>query len=299
MTASEAQLPIVVGTDGSPASDRAMTWALEESAHRGVPLRIVHAFDLPPYGVYLTAEGATGGSFRDEAQQLLDQARERAHTAAPEQTVTTQLHLGTPAGALIAESREAGMVVVGARGRGGFSELLTGSVAMQTATHAHCPAVIVPEPQRSPGDADAAGTAVVGVDGSPASMDALRFAFESASARGLGLTAMTVWHIPAMATGHVIPPAPADPTAIAEHARQVLADSLGGWTEKYPDVDVTQSAVEGHAARELARAAQGAELLVVGSRGRGGFQGLLLGSVSRALVHHTPCPLAVVRPRRR
>lgn len=297
MTLSPARRPVVAGTDGSSSSERAVAWAAGEAVYRGATLRIVHAFTLPRYGVYLTPEGTEGGILREEAEHLIDSARNQAVGAAPDLSVTTQLHVGIPAAALRAESRTASLVVVGSRGHGGFSELLTGSVAVQTATHTQCPTVIVPEPQRSPADPSAAGTVIVGVDGSPTSIDALHFGFEFASTRGLELTAAHMWSHPVSSgPGDMVPPV-YDPAATSEDEERVLAESLAGWAERFPNVAVKRIVLRGHPAGELARVAQGAELLVVGSRGRGGFRGLLMGSVSRALVHHSPCPLAIVRHR--
>ncbi|WP_189226392.1 universal stress protein, partial [Saccharothrix coeruleofusca] len=133
------------------------------------------------------------------------------------------------------------------------------------------------------------GAVVVGVDGSPVSEQAVAFAFEQASSRAAPLTALIAWTD--LPTGGV------DWARVEQERRRLLAERLAGWQEKYPDVRVTRVVVRDRPVRALLAAARGARLLVVGSRGAGGFQGMLLGSTSQALVSHAPCPLAVVRPR--
>jgi nucleotide-binding universal stress UspA family protein len=205
----------------------------------------------------------------------------------------TEIILGSPVPMLRSFSEQAALLVLGSRGLGGFTGLLAGSVTVALTAHAHCPvAVIRDEPP-------AEGPVVVGVDGSPASEAAIGFAFEEAAFRGGELVAVLAW------TDAVFPVGPdgiqypmIDWTPLAEQAEELLGERLAGWTEKYPEVVVRRRIERDRPAQALIDAANGAQLLVVGSRGRGGFTGLTLGSVSQAMLHHAPCPIVVARPDR-
>jgi nucleotide-binding universal stress UspA family protein len=168
---------------------------------------------------------------------------------------------------------------------------MVGSTAAALAAHAHSPTVVVR------GTTTTDGPVVVGVDGSPAGEAAIGFAFEAASLRDAPLTAVLSWPdslLEGRVQSTLFTTAEAE---IVQEQERVLAERLAGWQEKYPDVPVERVVVRDRAAHALLRIAEHARLLVVGSRGHGGFTGLLLGSTSQALVHHAPCPVAVVRPR--
>jgi nucleotide-binding universal stress UspA family protein len=189
------------------------------------------------------------------------------------------------------------LVVVGSRGRGGFNELLVGSTSLHTATHARVPVVVVRgDPTGAEGPET--GRIVVGVDGSEAAQDALKVAFEEAELRGVGLTAVRAWKSmffdSAGGKGGTVPVQVEDETVVPRELT-ALHDSVAVWRTKHPGVDVREHVVHGDAAWALVEAGRGAEMLVVGSRGRGGFRSLLLGSVSHALLHHATCPVVVVR----
>jgi nucleotide-binding universal stress UspA family protein len=276
---------IIVGVDGSLPSRAALEWALDEASLRHCKLRLVYADVM----------NDSSESVLRRAQELL--AREAAFSAvcAPDVLVESELHEAFPVPALIAEGSAAEMVVVGNRGRGGFASLALGSVGVQLAAHAPCPLVVVRHADDQLGPGQSAGRVVVGVDGSPLSELALDFAFLEASLHVCGLTAVHVAPLPLGLPSWGVSTAPLDAEADLESVKLLLAESLAGWQEKYPDVDVIQKARLGHAGYELIHEARGASLVVVGSRGRGGFRGLFLGSTSQALVHHAPCPVAVVR----
>ena len=189
------------------------------------------------------------------------------------------------------------MLVVGSRGLGGFTGLLLGSTGIQLATHSVCPVVVVRPPDDAATAGAEAGRVVVGVDGSPASEAAVAFAFEQAAWRGVGLTAVMAWDMAYLDVPGRVGSIPEGVlTAGQEAAQASLGESLAGWREPYPDIDVRARTDMGNAARVLLDASPGACLLVMGSRGRGGFGSLLLGSVSHAVLHHAHCPVAVVRP---
>ncbi|MGX7826250.1 universal stress protein [Actinokineospora sp. 24-640] len=203
---------------------------------------------------------------------------------APAIEVTSELPEGTPVPLLLRASRSAALVVLGSRGLGGFSGLLVGSSAVQVAAHACVPVVVVHG--GGPGERTARGDVVVGVDGSAHSADAIAFAFGEARRLGTGLLAVSVAPV-GLPAGEL----PADDARTA----RALAEAMAGWAEKYPEVPVRRDVVVGHPARTLTDLAAGAAMLVVGSRGAGGFRGLLLGSVSQAVLHHATCPVAIVR----
>lgn len=294
---TDSDTPVVVGVDGSDDSLLAVDWAAPEALLRQRPLRVVNAFIWPLMGVPYAGAPVeeTYGYVRDEALRAVHKAVARARAAAPGVEVSGQLVDGPAKPALVAESRRANLLVVGNQGVGAFASLMAGSVGVALAARAACTVVIV-RPTR-PGTGPSQGRVVVGVDGSPPAEHALEFAFDEASRRHVGLTVVHAW---------VAPPsiAPTRTIGLVEQAEEIneietrlLAEQVARWTEKYPDVDVAQKVVHDNAANALVSESLGAELLAVGSRGRGGFTGLLLGSVSQAAIHHAACPVAVVRTR--
>jgi nucleotide-binding universal stress UspA family protein len=292
--------PIVVGYDGSPSSDRALDWAATEAQTRHRLLRIVHVIPDPGgamtgYGVYAPPDPAV---LVKVGERTLADATTRVQGIAPEVETDTRLLMGQPAAGLLDHLVGAEMAVVGSRGRSGFSELLLGSTGVVLAAHASCPVVVVRPVVTGTEPGAEAGRVVVGVDGSAASTDALRFAFEEASLRGRGLTATHAWGTPFFdVPGHGGPVMQSmDVDEFQGEELRLLAESLAGWREKFPDVDVRQVLVHREAVEALVIASTGAELIVVGTRGRGGFRSLLLGSVSHAVLHHARCPVAIVHP---
>ncbi|GAA3458664.1 universal stress protein [Saccharothrix longispora] len=283
--------PIVVGVDGSSSALAAARWAATEAARHHVPVKLVHAYQLPVRGypeIVLTGHDVRQ-AFEDTGRERLAEAEGVVRQAVPGVEVETSLVLGGPAAVLVEESRRARLVVLGSRGLGGFSGLLVGSVAVAVSAHGACPVVVVRE------QVPTEGAVVVGVDGSEISEQAVAFAFEQASVHGAPLTAVLAW------TDFLVDGAhgsrfTVDWAQVEDEERRLLAERLAGWQEKYPDVPVTRVVIRDRPVRALLQAAADARLLVVGSHGLGGFTGMLLGSTSQALVYHAPCPLAVVRP---
>jgi len=228
-------------------------------------------------------------AFQEQARRWLVEAQGTALAAAPGIAVETDLRMDGPIPTLIAESAHARLVVLGSRGLGGFNGLLVGSTSSALAAHGHSPVVVVHGP------AFEEGPVVVGVDGSPTSEAAIAFAFEAASTRGASLTAVLAWSDFIVDSMYHTAPAALDWAAIEQDYERLLAERLAGWQEKFPDVAVERVVIRERAVHALLRLAETARLVVVGSRGRGGFAGMLLGSTSQALVHHSPCPVAVVR----
>jgi nucleotide-binding universal stress UspA family protein len=196
---------------------------------------------------------------------------------------------GAAAAVLLAETQTAAMVVLASRGLGGFSGMLVGSVAVQVSAHGQCPVVVVK------GEWGRPGPVVVGVDGSPAGGRAVGFAFEFASFAGLPLTAVQAYRFPVTGEPGDMLPLVYDVDQLAEEEAAVLGEALAGWRERFPDVPVRSAVTRARPARALVDASEQAGIVVVGSRGRGGFTGLLLGSVSHAVLHHASCPVAIVR----
>jgi nucleotide-binding universal stress UspA family protein len=283
---------VVVGVDGSASSLAAVEAAAREARLRGAALRVVHAFVWPAMHVPTGPSplGPQDGGLRQEVDRLVAEAVERARTAAPGIEVGHAVVSGEPLATLETESRTADLVVVGSRGMGGFVGLLVGSTAVHLAAHGRCPVLVVREEPRTD------GPVILGVDGSTAAEAATDFAFTEAALRGaplLGLHAWTTWNAPLPTPG--IGPFAAAPGVLAQDEERLVSEALAGHRGRFPDVAVTTQAVQGPTRETLIEASRSAQLLVVGARGRGGFGGLLLGSVSQAMLHHAHCPVAVVR----
>jgi nucleotide-binding universal stress UspA family protein len=263
--------PVVVGVDGSPEGRAALDVAAVDATRRGAPLRIVHGFIWPYMNVALGPSdlGPPEGGLRNLAERIVSEAVAYAEVAAPGIPVTGDVIVGSAAQALIAASGDAELVVVGNRGMGAFAGLLLGSVAIQLAAHARSPVLVVR------GTSPPGQPIVLAADGSPANDAAAGFAFGEAALRGAELVALHVWRdLP---------------------AAYVLEEALAGWRDKFPNVVVRQEIVHGGVRESLIGATRRAQLIVMGSRGRGGFSGLLLGSASQAVLQHAECPVAIVR----
>jgi nucleotide-binding universal stress UspA family protein len=291
MEVGQAHRPVVVGVDGSGSAYRAVEWAAAEAARRGVALRLVRAFSWTTSDHPARHDGRVA-QYRD---QLLEIARHQVARAAriaedtsPGVEALTQVEIGAPIEVLASEARRAQLLVLGDRGLGGVAGLVVGSVAVALAARGACPVVVV---RGEPAPVD--GPVVVGVDGSPVSEAALAFAFETAARCGSELVALHVWS-PTAVDRALDPLMDWDAVAVEEDA--VLAERLAGWGQKYPQVVVRRSVVRDGAARALTAASRGAQMVVVGSRGRGNATGLLLGSVSHGVLHAAHCPVAIVRP---
>ncbi|GAA1388054.1 universal stress protein [Catellatospora chokoriensis] len=279
---------IVVGVDGSAAALSAVRLAAHEAARRGRDLRIVHAFIWPLMHVNVGASQAVPeGGLRHDAERLLAEAAATATAAQPDVTTVTELVTGAPASVLLSAARDAELLVLGDRGLGGFTGLLLGSVAVQVTAHSTTPVLV------ARGEQHAGGPIVVGVDDSPAGAAAIEAAFVTAEQHQAELLAVRTWTYPVMATLYT-PPVPADCGPVEDAERLVLADAVAAGSARHPKVEVREQLVCGGPGRTLVQLSELAQLLVVGARGRGGFAGLLLGSVSQQILHHAACPVLVV-----
>ncbi|HZF90662.1 universal stress protein [Streptomyces sp.] len=295
---------VVVGVDGSQSSFAAVEAAAREARARGAGLRVVHAFVWPvTYALPRPSPGGTSplgpppldpseDGLRKMAGDLVAEAVGRARAAAPDVEVSHAVVTGEPLTVLEAESRAAELVVLGSRGTGGFVGLRVGSTAVHLVAHGRCPVLVVRE-QPCVG-----GPVVLGVDGSAAGEPAVDFAFATAERRKAPLVALhawTTWNAPMPAPQDASAPYANPPGALAEAEETLLSEALAGYRERYPGVVVEHRVVHGRTREALIDASRSAQLVVVGARGRGGFAGLLLGSVSQAVLHHAHCPVAVVR----
>jgi nucleotide-binding universal stress UspA family protein len=285
--------PVVAGVDGSPPSLAAAEWAAREAQRRHLGLRLVHGHlqTAFPAGLGYPSLPVDVETPMRHARAMLEGIAEDVRRAHPEVPVQAAFIVGGAAGVLIEESHGASLLVVGNRGVGGFTGLLAGSVSTQVAAHAHSPVLVV----RSDARPGPGAPVVVGIDGSQESRVALEFAFDTAGAAGAGLTAIYAWQ--ALPTGNLGPTTTwhYDPGEAEQEARRLVAEQLAGWSDRYPQVALESRPVLSlNPAQTLVDASQGAGLVVVGCRGRGGFTGLLLGSTSRTLVHHAHCSIAVL-----
>lgn len=285
---------IVVGLDGSPGSAAALEWGIEEAVRRSLPLHVLCArqgqaslgvgmIDAPELAATFARDAAA------HAEALLEAASARAHEAWPALAVTVENSRGYAAARLVELSAHAETVVVGHSGHGSVIGTLMGSVTSQVVAHAECPVVVVREPGENP---VVRRGIVVGVDGSAMSELALGYAFEQAASRRSDLEVVHAWWT--TVPGGVMNDARMDQVT---QEQLTLSESMVGWAEKFPDVEVHQQLPLGPAVVTLVQRSEYAELLVVGSRGLGGFRSLLLGSVSRGVLQQAKCPVAVVRAR--
>ena len=258
---------------------------------RNEPLALVHMLrTFVPTFPQIPMPGGVAEWQEDDGRKLLEQAVKIAEDAAPKDgkiSITSEVKGSPPVPTLVEMSEEAEMIVVGSNGRGAVGRVLLGSVSSGVVHGAKCPvAVIRAEASYAP-PSDRAPV-LVGIDCSPASELALAIAFEEASFRGVELTALHAWSDVAV---YQLPW-----VDWPEEAERNLAEYLAGWRERYPDVKVNRLLVLDHPGRALIEESESAQLVVVGSHGRGGVAGMLLGSVGNAVVHSVHAPVIVARP---
>ncbi|TYK52446.1 universal stress protein [Actinomadura decatromicini] len=283
---STQRTTILAGADGSTSSDHAIGWAADEAARTATTLRILHVVETATLdGPGHTTDGISEALVKS-GNQILDDARALALHRRPALTIETMLvHDRTVAAGLRQYADEATAVVVGHRGRGGFTGLLLGSTSLRLAGHYPGPVIVVRDP--SDGRDASADEVVVGLDLAEDPAPALDHAFAAAAVRGAPLRAVHAWRPPPLAIE-----ARVEWPILADSLRGHLTTTLAPWRARYPDVKVVKDVIAGHPTEALAAASASAALLVVGSRGRS----IPLGSVSHGVIHHAHCPVAVVRP---
>lgn len=289
---------VVVAVDGSEASQNAVRWAANTANKRGVPLRLAASYTMPQF---LYAEGMVPpqelfDELQSETMDMIEAARVVAHEVAPDIKIGYVIAEGSPIDMLLDMSSDVTMIVMGSRGLGGLSGMVMGSVSAAVVSHADCPVVVVRSDNHVT-ETNKYGPVVVGVDGSDVSQRATKFAFEEAQARGAKLVAIHTWmdmQVQASLAG--LAAAQQEWEIIEKEQTTLLKDRLQPLLERFPDVEVEMVITRDRPVRALEDCAHNAQLLVVGSHGRGGFRGMLLGSTSRALLQSAPCPMVVVRP---
>ena len=276
---------VVVGVEGTDSSHDALAWAAQAAESRRDDLEIVYAIGVPYSSVELLYDDA----INQGAEKLLHDESVRALEVAPELTVRTTLSRSTPAKALTDASERAALVVVGSRPLGVLERVFAGSLSYQVVAGSHCPVLVVPQ-----GAGRGGSGVVVGADGSPDSIEAIALAAAEADRSRQDLVVVHAWQSPVTYLSMDVVTGSYD-ELIQERERMLLAESVAGLRERYPDLRIHRRLAHKQPAQALLDLAKGAKLLVVGSRGLHGVARMLLGSVSHTVVVHAPCPVLVVR----
>jgi nucleotide-binding universal stress UspA family protein len=280
---------LVVGIDGSTGSAEALRWAIDEARRRDQTVAAIYAWTNRYGGDCIVPPLVSMEQAHAVEASILEHAVDEVVDGVTDVVVTRQAIPGSPAATLIDAAKDAQMLVVGTRGRGGFAGLLLGSVSHQVLAHAPCPVCVVPG---GPSTRPAVQRVVVGIDGSPGADAALDWAIAEARLRHAELDVFHVWSFPM--TAYVPGTASAQITigGMEGGAYDILDVALAA--RDLDGLAVHRRVREGSVADVLTKAADDADLLVVGARGRGGFAGLLLGSASYECASHSPCPVVVV-----
>lgn len=296
-----ARVPrVVAGFDGSDHARSAVWWAAGEAASRGWDLTVVEVVDWPVTGTLPPTARAMppGGSLieertlRDHAERRLAEVEQEVRQARPEVRVGTRVEFGRAAEALAGVAGAGDLVVIGSSGRSALPRMLLGSTAAALVHTCDRPIVVVRDAKDQPARG---GRVVVGVDGSPTSGRAIGFAFDFAARHGCELVGVHAWTDLPMDALEPVRLWDEDTSEVRRDAERLLAGSLAECQERYPQVPVRRVVSFDRPAHAVMEQAEGAALLVVGSHGRGTVRGILLGSVSHAVIYHAPCPVAVLR----
>ncbi len=284
-------MSVVVGYDGSDISEIAVRFAVDEARMRGLDLLVLTAWDQPTVDLGMGAGAAIDPDLSKvvaaQAAEVAEQGARLAREAGISASSTAVP--GPAAAALVEQARTADLVVLASHGRNAVSDVLLGGVSRQVATHAACPAIVVR-------DGAPAQSIVVGIDDSPQAARALDFAFDEASRRAWPLQALHAWDVAVIGFDVDASTYPAGGILddVKDAEARLSAEVLAGHMAKYPDVEVEVRLRRGAAANVLVEASRDAGMLVLGSRGRGGFASLLLGSVSHKVIHRSACTVAIV-----
>jgi nucleotide-binding universal stress UspA family protein len=294
MSSTTKHYGIIVGVDGSPASDAAIRWAVHDAVMRGVPLTLMHVQD-PVARTWSPAKvlKEVAGWQETEGRGILANASKIAHDIANDTSQTTingELQFSAPGPTLVDRSEDAELIVVGTDGRGALARGLLGSVSSGLVRHARCPVAVIHDAEPPMPDPTTAPV-LVGVDGSSASELATEIAFDEASRRRVDLIALHAW-----SNKELVEVPGVDWPAVKAEEERLVSEALAGWQERYPDVTVSKLLVCDRPARALVETSQSAQLVVVGSHGRNALTRTFLGSVSNAVVQSVRVPVIVARP---
>jgi nucleotide-binding universal stress UspA family protein len=286
---------VVVGLDGSDKDEPVLGFAQDEAVRYAAPIHLlvaheihaglVGAWDAGFVPVGLEVDLAEAGA------RILARAAQRVHEANPDLEVTTSQPWGTPSRALVEASEHARLVVVGSGRKGAVEQVLLGTTSLDTAMHAECPVAVVGAGPLAPD-----GPVVVGLDGSSHGIPAATLAVAEAAARGVGLVVRTTWWLEVVDGVVVTEPGTPEWDRVEAGYRRLIEQSLAPGRAAHPEVDVEIIIENARPVPTLVEAGRTASLLVVGSRGRGGFAGMALGSVSHKVLQRATCPVIVTRP---
>jgi nucleotide-binding universal stress UspA family protein len=294
MSSESKDYGIIVGVDGSPASDAAVSWAAHDAVIRDIPLTLMHVAN-PAASTWSQAPLLDEFAEWQEAEGrgILANASKIAHDIANDTAqirINGELQFSAPGPTLVDRSEDAELIVVGTDGRGALARGLLGSISSGLVRHARCPVAVIhdgeprmPDPTKAP--------VLVGVDGSSVSELATEIAFDEASRRHVDLIALHAW-----SNKELVEVPGVDWPAVKAEEERLMSEALAGWQERYPDVTVSKLLVCDQPARALVETSQSAQLVVLGSHGRGRLAGTLLGSVSNAVVQSARVPVIVARP---
>lgn len=298
---SDRDLEILVGVDGSGTDVAAVRWAARAATLYGLPLRLLHSAEIPVYGALEDYPGALSGAVLDvlRKQEALEQpaaaAAQRLRQDYPDLELRVTETSGAASAALMEHQDSALLMVVGSGRRGRLGDLLLGTTSLNTAMHAACPVAVINRGI----DVDALnhGVVVVGIDGSKGSAAAAWVAFRAAQARGARLVCLSTWYIEVVDGFVVTDPDSPEWQQIEQRQRDLVDRVIAPAREAFPDVQFEVEVVQSASTTVLQDRTNRVDLMVLGTRGRGGFAGKLLGSVSHKVLQAARCPVIVVKSR--
>jgi nucleotide-binding universal stress UspA family protein len=288
---------VAAALDGTDVDDAVVDWAADEAFRSGEALHLVHVLDtgmqFAPHEMLLGEAPSLAASLEEAGDVVVQRATTRATTRHPELVVDSVVEWGSPAGVLVRRSADARVLVVGSRPRGRIERAVLGSVALAVIHHGRPPVVVVPTGT----DVGEPEHVVLGVDGSPASHRAAEFALSVAEGSGADVHCVVGWNVEVVDGTVVTEPGTPAWTTVQHRYDGVARRSLEDAVSRHPEVSVAVDVRHAEPSRALLGAADevGADLLVVGSRGFGGFRGLLLGSVAKRVLEGASTVVAVVK----
>ena len=291
MLSQSTRSRIVVGVDGSAASDASVRWAVTESVMRKLPITLIHVVAPTPIDSTMAPNGTIPPLRLDQARQVIEHSRQIAAELTDRQQPPAhgEIAYASVISTLIDASKDAHMIVVGSRGLDAFNGYRLGSVSAGLLRHAHCPIAVVHDPELGNESISDTSPVLLGVDGTPASEAATAVAFDEARRRQVSLVALHAW-----SDVGVFPILGMDWHVYRDQGQEMLGERLAGWQERYPEVQVQQRLVCDVPARWLVQESTKAQLVVLGRHGRGGYPGMRLGSVSSAVAQSARVPVIVV-----